>query len=76
MKKDSQYIVVKEIPLKGGGKIRVNTDVYRMHGNYYMDGGLLPPEYQDDFDRLIENEEKNGWKYIRPNNMVMGNSII
>ncbi|WP_292473950.1 hypothetical protein [Methanosphaera sp.] len=76
MKNDSQYIVVKEIPLKEGGSIRVNTDIYRMHGNYYMDGGLLPPAYQQDFDQLIENEEKNGWKYLRPNNKIVGKNVI
>ena len=43
MKEDGQYIVIKEIPLSEGGSIKVNTDIYRMHGNYYMDGGLLPP---------------------------------
>ena len=76
MKPDCKYIVVKEIPLKGGNSIKVNTDIYRMHGNYYMDGGLLPPAYQEDFDTLIENEQKRGWKYLRPNNPVVGKQII
>ena len=76
MKKDCQFIVVKEIPLSEGGSIRVNTDIYRIHGNYYMDGGLLPPAYQEDFDKLVETEEKNGWKYLSPIKTNVGNSII
>ena len=76
MKQDAQYIVVKDIPLREGGVIKINTDIYRMHGNYYMDGGLLPASYQEDFDKLIESEEKRGWKYIRPNNKIVGKNII
>ena len=76
MKPDKKYIVIKDIPLKEGDAIKVNTDIYRIHGNYYMDGGLLPEAYQLDFDKLIEHEEKNGWKYIRPNNPVVGKQII
>lgn len=64
MKTDERYIVIKDIPLSDNGKIKAGTDIYRIHGNYYMDGGLLPKAYQEDFDRLIDNEEKFGWKYI------------
>jgi hypothetical protein len=31
-----------------------------------MDGGLLPKDYQEDFDALIEHEENYGWKYLSP----------
>ena len=66
MKPDKRFLVIKDIPLYGGKKISVNTSIYRTHGVYYMDGGLLPEDYQQDFDSLIENEEKNGWKYLSP----------
>ena len=66
MKKDKKFLVIKEIPINGGKNIPVNTNIYRTHGVYYMDGGLLPRDYQEDFDTLIEYEEVNGWKYLSP----------
>ena len=66
MKKDQQYIVIKDIPLGSGKSIPVNTDIFRTHGVYYMNGVILTPDYQQDFDNLIEYEENNGWKYIAP----------
>jgi hypothetical protein len=66
MKKDTRFLVIKEIPIKGGKNIPVNTNIYRTHGVYYMDGGLLPKDYQEDFDALIEYEEEHGWNYLNP----------
>jgi len=66
MKKDARYEVIKAIPLGGDKEIPVKTAIYRTHGVYYMDGGLLPQSYQEDFDKLIEHEEVNGWNYICP----------
>jgi hypothetical protein len=66
MKKDKRFLVIKEIPIKGGKNIPVNTSIYRTHDVYYMDGGLLPKDYQEDFDALIEHEENYGWKYLSP----------
>lgn len=72
MKQNAKFIVVKSIPLRpfygedGKSEIPVSTVIYRTHGLYYMNGGLLPPSYQKDFDNLIENEEKNGWNYLSP----------
>ena len=74
--KDGRFIVVKSIPLGGGDSIRVNTEIDRIHGNFYMDGGLLPLDFQQDFTKLVEREMKTGWKYLRPNNPVVGKSII
>ncbi len=74
--KDGRFIVVKPIPLGGGDSIRVNTEIDRIHGNFYMDGGLLPLDFQQDFTKLVEREMKTGWKYLRPNNPVVGKSII
>ena len=72
MKPDAQFIIIKDIPLRGGDVIKRGTDVYRIHGNYYMDGGLLPESYQEDFDSLIEHENKRGWKYIQPIKTTIG----
>ena len=74
--KDGRFIVVKPIPLGGGDSIRVNTEIDRIHGNFYMDGGLLPLDFQQDFTKLVEREMKTGWKCLRPNNPVVGKSII
>ena len=73
---DGRFIVVKPIPLGEGKTIKVNTEIDRIHGNFYMDGGLLPLDYQQDFTKLIEHEMKTGWKYVRPNNTIVGKSII
>lgn len=64
MKKDAHYKILKDIPLGDGKKIQKNTDLYRTHGVYYLDGGMLPPSFQEDFDTLVEQEEKNGWNYL------------
>lgn len=66
MKPNKHYVVIKPIPLSGGGSIPLNASVYRTQGVYYLEGGLLPQEYQEDFDRLIEHEEIHGWKYVSP----------
>ena len=46
MKEDKKYILLKDIPLAGGKKIAKDTTITRTHGVYYMDGGLLPQDYQ------------------------------
>ena len=66
MKADKRILVIKEIPINGGKNIPINTSIYRTHGVYYMDGGLLPRDYQEDFDNLISYEEENGWNYLTP----------
>ena len=68
MKQDQQYVVTKAIPLGRDKFIPVDTDVNRIHGLYYMNGTLLTSDYQEDFDALIEREEKTGWEYIAPVN--------
>lgn len=66
MKNDQQYVVIKAIPLGGDKSIPVNTDIHRIHGVYYMNGLILSRDYQEDFDSLIEREERTGWNYISP----------
>lgn len=66
MKANQEYRVVKDIPLNNGKSIKEGTQIIRTHGVYYLEGNLLSPDYQADFDRLIEHEEEIGWNYIRP----------
>lgn len=63
---DKMYEVIKDIPLTGGSAIKKGTSIYNIHGVYYMDGGMLPESYQEDFAMLIERESVTGWKYIVP----------
>ena len=62
MKKDQRYVIIKPIPIGKDKFIPVNTDIFRTHGFYYMNGTLLTSDYQEDFDALIEREEKTGTK--------------
>ena len=66
MKEDKKYEVLKAIPINGGKAIECGSMILRTHGVYYLNGGLLPKDYQEDFDTLIEHEEQNGWNYLCP----------
>lgn len=66
MRKDARYEVAKDIQVKGGSRIPKGTSIYCIHGNFYMDGGLLPKDYQEDFEALVSYEEKTGWNYLTP----------
>ena len=76
--KNSKYVVLKDIPLDKNGtkKIQKGTEISVTHNCIYMNGGLLPPDYQHDFKQLIEQEEMTGWKYVHPDNPVVGESIV
>ena len=76
MKQDKKYEVLKNIPINGGKAIEKGSIVTRTHGVYYLNGGMLPGDYQEDFDTLIENESINGWNYICPlvDKRAFGNS--
>lgn len=78
MLKDSRYVVVKAIPLdpRGEKSIPVGTSITVTNGNVYKDGGFINPDYQQDFRSLITSEMRNGWKYLRPDNPLVGKSII
>lgn len=78
MLKDSRYLVVKPIPLdaRGDKNIPKGTSITVTNGNVYKDGGFINPDYQEDFRTLIKTEMKNGWNYLRPDNPVVGKSII
>ena len=63
---NKHFKVVKEIPIVGGKSIKEGTDIYLMHGVFYLDGGMLPKDYQEDFRMLLSREEKTGWKHLCP----------
>jgi hypothetical protein len=64
-----RYIVVKEI-VDGDGKIPVGTQLDIVRGVVYMNGGMLDTYFQGYFGRLIEREEENGFKYLKPEKPV------
>lgn len=76
MKEDAKYVIDKDIPLSNGNKIKSGRIIYRSHGCIYLDGGLQSKDYADDFEHLIEYEEKNGWNYLSPVRTIEGSSII
>lgn len=66
MKPDAMYLIVNDIYVEEQ-KITIKKGglVTRTHGCYYLDGGLLDPYFQDQFDRLIDYETENGFKYLK-----------
>lgn len=64
--REGKYTLVKDIPLGGGEKIKAGTSIYLTEGVFYMEGGLLDQDFQEDFRRLLEREERSGYKYLRP----------
>jgi hypothetical protein len=76
--KNSKYVVLKDIPLnkEGTKTIPKGSEISVTHDCVYFNGGLLPPDYQADFKTLITKEERSGWKYLHPDNPIVGNSIV
>ena len=66
MDENKVFSIVKNIPIKGGGMIPAGRQLSRIHGMFYLDGGILPPDYQEDFRGLVYAEENTGWNYLRP----------
>lgn len=66
MEENKVYDIVRNIPLKGGGMIAAGQQVTKTHGVFYLNGGMLPREYQEDFRGLVYAEENTGWNYLRP----------
>lgn len=66
--KDGKFVVIRDIPLSKDGKsaIKKGNELYLTHGVFYLNGGMLPGDYQEDFRMLLSNEMKNGWKYLCP----------
>lgn len=78
MLQDSKYVVYKAIPLdpQGNEVIKEGTEIIAKHGVVYMNGGLVSPDWQEDFRMLIETERARGFDYLRPDNPIVGKSII
>lgn len=66
MDENKTYDVVKDIPLKGHGIIKAGSMLGFIHGVYYLDGGMLPRDLQEDFKNLVRAEELTGWNYLVP----------
>ena len=66
MVKEGKYTLVKDIPLGGDEKIKAGTSIYLTEGVFYMEGGLLDEDYQQDFAKLLERETRYGFNYLRP----------
>ena len=78
MVRDGKFVVVKDIPLDkdGNNSIKRGSEITLTHGVFYLNGGMLPPDYQEDFRTLLVREMNSGWKYLQPDNPVVGKSII
>lgn len=66
MEDNKVYNIVKNIPLKGCGMISAGQQLTKTHGVFYLNGGMLPPDYQADFRGLVYAEENTGWNYLAP----------
>ena len=64
--REGKYTLVKDIPLGGDEKIKAGTSIYLTDGVFYMEGGLLDQDFQEDFRKLLERETRNGFNYLRP----------
>jgi hypothetical protein len=76
--KEGRYLINKDIPLdsKGEKKIGRGHELYLTNGVFYLDGTLLPQDYQLDFRELLTNETENGWNYVVPANPKVGKSMV
>ena len=76
--KEGRYLINKNIPLdpKGEHVIEKGNELYLTAGVFYLNGTLLPKDYQYDFRELLKNETENGWNYVVPANPKVGKSII
>lgn len=78
MIREGKYAVVKDIPLdkEGNHAIKAGNEISLTNGVFYLNGGMLPPDYQEDFRNLLIIEATKGWRYLVPDNPVIGKSII
>ncbi len=62
---DAIFVLAKDIPLQGGGTIKKGTHIHLINDLFYLEEGLLEPEFQEDFRKLYINELKHGFKYLK-----------
>lgn len=60
-----KYVFTKDVD-NGEGVIREGSELYYIHGCLYFEGGLIDPYYEKEFRDLIEYEDRNGYKVLRP----------
>lgn len=65
-----EYLIVRDINIRGdvirkGGKLQFVYPLGDTIPTVYMDGGLMPPVYQDYFIYLANTEKREGWHYLK-----------
>ena len=61
-----KYVFVKPLYNNDGGVIHKGDELYIVNGTISLNGGMLPPDYQIMFRKLIEQEKNKGWEYLCP----------
>lgn len=64
-----KYVFVKELKTNEG-TIPVGTELFFVNGIVSLNGGMLMPEYQEEFKLLIAKENVNGWNYLKPDTPI------
>jgi hypothetical protein len=63
------FVFVKEWNCPNG-TIPIGSEIRLMHGCVYFNGGLQSTVFANMFLSLIVNEERNGFKYLRPEKVI------
>ena len=64
-----KYLFVKPFD-DGEGVVPVNADLQVVNGIVYLNDCMLTPFYQKFYKKLIDTEEKNGFKYLKPTKII------
>lgn len=73
--KNGKWLIVKDIPInRGKSSIKKGGMLVVVNNVVYLDNGLLPRDYQEDFLELIATDMKH--TYVRPCNDIVGKPII
>lgn len=66
---EKRYVFVKDWKTPNG-VINAGREVYLTHGCVYLDGGMMSPYYANIFLSLINDEEKKGFNYLKPMQLI------
>ena len=66
---EKRYVFVKDWKTSEG-VIQTGREVSITHGCVYLDGGMMSPYYANVLMSLITNEEKNGFNYLKPMQVI------
>lgn len=62
---EKAFIFIKDYPINGEVEpVREGRELRYFRGWFYLDGGMLPPSYQNDFKQLLSNNKKRN-EYLR-----------